>query len=99
MLLCKCNSFIALITVMVLCAMSQNSLLSVSVRRVIVIFSSAGFKGVRKSCPKACEIAALRRQSESPAQLARFELKPLAHYLRAFDHLVIRTPGRTEVWL
>ena len=51
----------ALITVMVLCAWFQDSLLSVLVRRVRVAFSTAGFKDGEKPCPKTRETAALRR--------------------------------------
>ena len=42
--------FMALITTLVLCARSQNLIMSVSERRVHVVFSIAGFKGVRKPC-------------------------------------------------
>ena len=37
--------FMALVTALVLCDKSQDSLLSVSVRRVRIAFSTAGFKG------------------------------------------------------
>ena len=50
----------ALIATLVLCARYQDSLLSVSVRSVHVVFSSAGFKGGGKPCPKASETAALQ---------------------------------------
>ena len=40
-----CMSFIALITALVLCARSQDPLMSVSARRVHVAFSTAGLKG------------------------------------------------------
>ena len=53
--------FMTLITALVLCARSQDSLLSVSVRNVHVVFSTAGFKGGEKPCPKTREIFALRR--------------------------------------
>ena len=49
----------ALITALDLCARSQSS--SISVRRVNVVFSTAGFKGGGKPCPKIRETAALRR--------------------------------------
>ena len=54
-----CMGFMALITALVMCAMSQDSLLSVSVRRAHVVFSTAGFKVGGKPCPKAHETAAL----------------------------------------
>ena len=38
-----------------MCARSQDLSLSVSVRRVHVIFSTARFKGVGKPCPKTRE--------------------------------------------
>ena len=40
-----CMGFMALKTALVLCAMSQDSLLSASVRRLHVVFSTAGLKG------------------------------------------------------
>ena len=43
--------FIALMTALVLCARSQDSFLPVSVRRVNVVFLTAGFKGGGKPCP------------------------------------------------
>ena len=42
----------ALITALVLCASSQDSLLSTSVRRVYAVFPVAGFKIGGKPCPK-----------------------------------------------
>ena len=53
--------FMALITALALCGRTQDSLLSVSERRVHVVFSTAGFKGGGKLCPWTREIAALRR--------------------------------------
>ena len=53
--------FMALITTQVLCAKSQDSSLSVSVRRLHVVFSTVGFKGAGKPCPKTRETAILRR--------------------------------------
>ena len=50
--------FTAFITAMVLCVMSQDLLLSVSVRRVHVVFSTAGFKGGGKPRPKTRETTA-----------------------------------------
>ena len=60
---CKyvCMGFMALIAATVLCARSQDSLLSVSVLRIHVVFSTAGFKGGGKPCPKTRETTALRR--------------------------------------
>ena len=56
-----CMGFMALITAMVLCTRSQDSALSVSVRRMHVVFTTAGFKGEGKMCPKTRETIALRR--------------------------------------
>ena len=53
--------FMALVTAMVLCARSQDSLMSVSVRRVHVVFSTARFRGGGKPCPKTRVTNALRR--------------------------------------
>ena len=49
------------ITAMVLCDRSQDSLLSVSVRMVPVVFSTTGFTDGGKPCHKTCETVALRR--------------------------------------
>ena len=46
------NRFMALTAAVVLSAMSQDSVLSVSVRRVHVVFPTAEFKGGEKPCPK-----------------------------------------------
>ena len=48
--------FVTLITAMVMCGRSQDSLLSVSVLRVHVVISTVGFKGGGKPCPKTREI-------------------------------------------
>ena len=53
--------FMALITTLVLCARSQDFAMSVLVRRVHVVFWTAGFKGGGKPSCKTREIAALRR--------------------------------------
>ena len=54
-----CMGFTALVTAMVLCARSQDSLMSASVRRVHVLFSTAGLKCGGKPFPKTGETAAL----------------------------------------
>ena len=56
-----CMGFVALIPALVLCARSQDSLMSVSVRRVYVLFLSVGFKNGGKLCPKTRETTALQR--------------------------------------
>ena len=56
-----CTGVMALLTAMILCARSQDSLLSVSVRMVHVVFSAAGFKGGGKPSPKTRDTAMLRR--------------------------------------
>ena len=53
----ECLGFMALITAMVLCARSQDSVLSVSERRVHVLFSKAEFKGEGKSSQTTRETA------------------------------------------
>ena len=79
--------FMALIITLVLCARSQDSVMSVSVRRVRVVFSTAEIKGGGKSCRKTRETAASGRlHPESLAHLAGFEYKPLVYYVRAFTH-------------
>ena len=57
--------FKALITATVLYARYQNSLVSVSGRRVHVVFSSVGIKGGGKPYPKARETAALWRSIQT----------------------------------
>ena len=53
--------FMTLLTAMVLCATSQDSVLSVSVRiRVHVVFSTAAFKGGGKLCNMTRETFQLR---------------------------------------
>ena len=77
--LCRVYSyaFMMLITAMFLYGRSQDSLLSVPMRGVQVVLSTAGFKGGGKSCPKKRETAG--RPPESLAHLAGIELKPLMH--------------------
>ena len=52
--------FMAIMTALVMCARSQDSLTSVSMRMVRVVFSTAGFKGGRKQSPKTRATAAQR---------------------------------------
>ena len=59
----------ALITAMVSCARSQDSLPLVSVRRVHDVFSNAGFNGGGKPCPMTRETVALRRGIQKPLLL------------------------------
>ena len=61
----------ALLTALVLCVTSQDSILSVSVRRVHDVFSTAGCKGRGKPCPEVRGTAALRGgiQKASPSVL------------------------------
>ena len=47
---------------------SQDLVMSVSVRRVSVVFSTAGFKGGGKPCRKTRETAALRRGIEKASR-------------------------------
>ena len=54
-------SFMTLISTLRLCAKSQDLVISVSVRRVHVVVSIAGFKGGGKPCRKTREIIALLR--------------------------------------
>ena len=80
---------VALITTLVLCARSQDLVMSVPVRRVHVVLSTAGFKGGGKPCRKTRETAALRRG----IQKAGFEPKPLVRRLRALTHRATRAPN------
>ena len=60
----------ALITAVVSCAKSQDSLLSVSVRRVHDVFPTVEFNGGGKPCLKTRETAALRRGIQKPLRLS-----------------------------
>ena len=53
--------FMATMTVSVLYSRSQDSLLSVSLHRVHVVFSTTGLKGGGKRCPKTRKTTALRK--------------------------------------
>ena len=53
--LCMCMLFVSLLAAMVLCGRSQDSLLSVSMCWVRVVFSTTGFKGGQKPCQKTLE--------------------------------------------
>ena len=53
--------FMALVTALVLCAWSQDLLLSLSVCRTYVVFSTAGFEDGGKPCHRTLETVALRR--------------------------------------
>ena len=54
-------AFMALITTLVLCDRNQDLVMSVSVRRVHIVLSTAGFKGGGKPCRKTHETAAPQR--------------------------------------
>ena len=60
-LMCLFVVFMALITSMVLCARSQDSSLSGSVRKVHVVFATAEFRSGRKQRQKALDTSALQR--------------------------------------
>ena len=55
---------LALITATVLCAMSHDSLLSMSVRRVHVVSRLPDLRAEENRPPKTSETAALRRDTE-----------------------------------
>ena len=63
-----CMGFMAHIPAMVLCAKSQDSLMSVSERRLHAVFSTDGFKCGGKPCSKTREIAALRRDIQNASR-------------------------------
>ena len=56
--------FMALVSTLVLCARSQDSLLSVSERRVHTVFSAVGFKGEGKPFAKTRESNTVERHPE-----------------------------------
>ena len=57
----------------------SGSLLSVSVRKVHVVFLSAGFKGVESRLLRHVKLPLYEWHQESLAQLAEIEPKPLVH--------------------
>ena len=63
--------FMALITALVLFARSQDLVMSVSVRRVNVVFSTAGFKGGGKPCRKTRETTRYGEASRRPRTPSR----------------------------
>ena len=58
-----------------------------SVRRVNVLFSTAGFNGGRKPCPKTRETAALRSLALPPSRF-----RTLAIRARVYDFLPTELP-------
>ena len=61
--------FTALITTLVLCTRIQNLVLSVSVRRVHVVFSTAGFKGRGNPCRMTSDTTSLRRGIQKASRI------------------------------
>ena len=83
--------FMALITAMVLCARSQDSILSTLLSRVHVVFSTTGFKGGGKPCYNTCESGCtVEMHTASPALLDGIEPKLLVHFNMA---LTVEQPG------
>ena len=69
----------ALIATLVFRARYQDPLLSVSVRRVHVVFSTAGFKDGGMPRPKTVKPPRCGEVSRNLVHLAGFEPKPLVH--------------------
>ena len=67
---CVCMIFVAPITSMVWCARSQESLLSVSARRVHVVFSTSGFIGGGKRVVRRVETPRYGEPSSKPRALS-----------------------------
>ena len=61
-----CIVFMAFVTVMVLCARPEDSLLSESKSRLHVVFSHTGFRSEGKPCHETRETTALRLVSNKP---------------------------------
>ena len=78
-----CIGFMAIISAMVLCARFHDSLPSVSVRRVHVVFSTAGLKSGGKSYSKARDTAALTCDSDSRRKRTGSNPRLLTHEHRA----------------
>ena len=85
------NRLERLVETLVLCARSQDLVMSMPVRRLHVVLWTAGFNGGGKPCRKTHETAALRRDIQKT--LAGFEPKPLERWLRALTHLATRAPS------
>ena len=79
------------ITVLVFCARSQNSSLSVSVRRVYILFSSAWYKGGGKPCPKTRETAVLGRGTQKVSRT--WPGSNSRHRCVSFTEWASRAPG------
>ena len=69
----------ARITALVLCARSQDSLLSVSMCRVHVVFATAEFREEESRILRHVNPRAVEGHPESLAHLAGIELKPTVH--------------------
>ena len=82
----ECMGFMALITAMVVCAKSQRSLLSVSVRRVHVVFSAAGFNGEGEPCPKTGDTPRCREASRKPCALIWDRTQAIGALAHGFTH-------------
>ena len=81
--------FIALVTTVVMCARSQDLVLSGSMRRVHDVLSTARFKGGGKPCRKTRETAALRRGIRKASRTERervefilSQMKPKLRYVK-----------------
>ena len=60
--------FMLLMPAVLLSTTLRDSLLSVLVRRIHVVFTIAGFKGGGKPCPKTHETATVRRDIQNPSR-------------------------------
>ena len=85
----------ALITTLVLCARSQDIVMSVSVRRVRVVLSTPGFEGGGKPCRKTRKTAALRRGIQKASRT--WPGSNPGHWCASSGLLPIELPERPDV--
>ena len=88
-----------IITSMILCARTQNLVLSVSVRRVYVVFSTARFKGGEKPRSKTSETGPLRKGIQKPSALSWERVKAIAPPAHGFTRWPNRATTTSCVYL
>ena len=82
----------ALITAMVLCARLWDSFVSVSVRRVNVVFSTAGFKDGRNRVLRQVKPPHCGEASRKPLALSLVQTRAIGALARGFTHYALQIP-------
>ena len=83
-------------TTLVLCAKSHDFVMSVSVRRVHVVFSTTGFKDGGKPCRKTSEPSRCGEASRKPRALNRVQTQAIGALAHA-GFLPIELPERPPI--